>query len=184
MATRFSFRSFFLGAYPATYASFNVCRQKLRDKNSDVWKTFWKTYKRYFNFKEQIKNYLWLLIGVFIYIDLKLVYSYGGGFSFVLGALLLTCFIVYLLCSIFIITLDLHYDLTFINQIRLAIFIPIIFPKVSLGIVMITLLSYLILIKLPVLFFLIGVAGLIYLYMKLSLLTFRVVESKGYLIIK
>ncbi|MCT8139259.1 DUF624 domain-containing protein [Anaerobacillus sp. CMMVII] len=167
-----------LGISPATYAVFEVIRKRLQGEENNVGKRFWQHYRKYL--KKQWFSFLWIITGLFLYYDVRLLFSYDHLLTVILGALFVSLLILYLLCSMVIIPIFTHFEMKWPDRIRLALTVVVTQPHISLGLCLSTLGLYLILIYIPIIYFLIGISVTALLYTKLSLFAFKRIEEKGF----
>lgn len=172
-----------LGIFPATYAMFAVVRKRIQDGDVSVNREFWKIYKSSF-LKVQIQSWIWVLIGVFIYYDVRLLFSYQQVLTTIFAVIFVSVLIVYLLVSMLLIPIYNHYELTAFNRIRLASMIAIMLPYISIGLGVSTIGIYLLVTHLPVLFVFFGISLTAYLYTMMATFAFNKVEEKGFIVLE
>lgn len=169
-----------LGIFPATYAMFTVIRKRLLDGDVRINKEFWKSYQSVF-LRSQLEGWIWILIGMFIYYDVRLLFAYQNLTGFIIGSLFVSILMIYGLCTMVLLPIHSHYNLTVLNRIRLALMIVITLPHISVGLSVGSIIMYFIITKIPILFMLIGVTLLALLYTYLSSFAFRKVEERNIL---
>ena len=74
------------GIIPSTLAMFAVFRKRLQDGDVDIFKTFWNTYRTMF-FKSQLTGLFWILLGLFLYYDIRILFNYQNTLPLLLGQL-------------------------------------------------------------------------------------------------
>jgi len=168
------------GIIPSTLAMFSVFRKRLQDGDVDIIKTFWNTYRTMF-FKSQLTGLAWILLGLFLYYDIRILFNYQNTFSFIIGAVLISILLIYLLATMILIPLNVHYEMTNSNRVRLSVMIAITMPHISIGLTLSTILVYFIATYIPILFLLCGISLAAFLYMKCSLKALIRVEETGYI---
>lgn len=169
-----------LGIFPSTYAAFAVVRKHLLQSDMNINKVFWGNYQAVF-LKSQLKGWTWSLIGMFIYYDIRLLFAYQNLVGFVLASLFVTMLMIYGLCSMVLLPIYSHFNLTVLNRVRLALMIVITMPHISVGLTVGTVIVYFIATKTPILFMLIGIGVIALLYTYLSSLAFQKIEEKSIL---
>lgn len=169
-----------LGIFPATYAVFVIVRNRLREGDIKISRRFWKVYKTNF-LKRQIGGWIWLLIGILIYYDIRLMFAYYNLFGFVVGSFFISILIIYGLCTMLLLPIYSNYELTILNRIRLALIIAVTFPHISVGLSLFTVAIYIIAIKIPTLVMLIGISLVALIYTYLSSFAFQKIEETGFI---
>lgn len=169
-----------LGIFPATYACFAVVRKRLQKGDVRINKEFWKVYQAYF-LTSQFEGWIWILIGMFIYYDIRILFAYQNIFSFIVGSIFVSILMIYGMITMLILPIHSRYELTVLNRIRLALIIAITFPHISVGLTVGTMIIYFITTKLPIFFMFIGVSSIALLYTYVSIFAFQKVEKTGYI---
>jgi uncharacterized membrane protein YesL len=168
------------GIIPSTLAMFAVFRKRLQDGDVDIIKTFWNAYRTMF-FKSQLTGLFWILLGLFLYYDIRILFNYQNTFSFIIGAILISVLLIYLLATMILMPMNVHYEMTSSNRVRLSVMIAITMPHISIGLTLSTILVYFIATYIPILFLLCGISLAAFLYMKCSQNAFIEVEATGYI---
>ncbi|QUW23309.1 DUF624 domain-containing protein [Sporosarcina sp. Marseille-Q4063] len=168
------------GIIPSTLAMFAVFRKRLQDGDVDIIKTFWNTYRTMF-FKSQLTGLFWILLGLFLYYDIRILFNYQNTFGFIIGAILISVLLIYLLATMILMPMNVHYEMTSSNRVRLSVMIAITMPHISIGLTLSTILVYFIATYIPILFLLCGISLAAFLYMKCSQNAFTKVEATGYI---
>jgi uncharacterized membrane protein YesL len=168
------------GIIPSTLAMFAVFRKRLQDGDVDIIKTFWNAYRTMF-FKSQLTGLFWILLGLFLYYDIRILFNYQNTFSFIIGAILISVLLIYLLATMILMPMNVHYEMTSSNRVRLSVMIAITMPHISIGLTLSTVLIYFIATYIPILFLLCGISLAAFLYMKCSQNAFIKVEATGYI---
>lgn len=168
------------GIIPATLSMFAVFRKRLQDGDVDIVRTFWNTYRTTF-FKSQLTGLFWIVLGLFLYYDIRILFNYQNTFTFIIGAILISVLVIYLLATMILMPMNAHYEMTSSNRVRLSLMIAITMPHISIGLTLSTILVYFIATYIPILFFLCGISLAAFLYMKCSLKAFTKVEETGYM---
>lgn len=169
-----------LGVFPATYATFIVVRKQLLQGDVKVNKVFWRTYQSAF-LKSQLEGWIWSIIGMFIYYDIRLLFAYQNLVGFVIASLFIAILMIYGLCSMVLLPIYAHFNLTVLNRVRLALMIVITIPHISVGLSVGSIMIYFVAIKIPILFMLIGISLIALLYTYLSSYAFHKVQEKNIL---
>ncbi len=165
------------GIFPATYAIFAVIRKSLMKGDVRINKEFWKNYQSVF-LRSQLEGWVWILVGVFIYYDVRLLFAYQNIAGFIVGSLFVSILIIYGLCTMVLLPIYFHYNLTTLNRIRLALMIVIILPYISVGLSVGSIILYFIATKIPILFMLIGITLTALLYTYLTSFAFHKVKER------
>ncbi|SDM26563.1 YesL family protein [Sediminibacillus halophilus] len=171
-----------LGIFPALYATFAVMETRLRhpETETNAGNVFWSVYKTSF-LKCQLYGYVWLALGLFLYYDIRLLFSYSNVLAFAGACLLVSLLFIYLLSSLLILPIAVRYRLTVLNSVRLSGTIAILIPFVSLALTILTIGCGLVLVYVPLLFLFCGVSFLAAASTKIASYAFRRMEQSGYL---
>lgn len=120
------------GWAPATAALFSVLRQeKLDQRDVPKWRTFFTSYKREF-VKANIIGFLVVGGGGAILFSFNTLLYMGFGLRLLFGTLLVILFIMYLLTSIYIFPVLVHYNTSLMKHIRFALMIGLAYLPHSL----------------------------------------------------
>ena|SRR5690625_535474 len=169
-----------MGIIPSTVAVFALVRQRLQGADVAIHKEFWRYYKENL-FKTQIQGYLWIIFGIFLYYDIRLLFSFQSLSTSIIAAIFVSVLILYLLASMLIFPIQVHYHLSVFNRIRLPLFISITMPHIAIGLILSTIVLYVIATYIPILFTLIGVSLTALLYTKCSFFAFEKLQKSGFL---
>lgn len=169
-----------IGLIPSTLAVFALVRQRLQVGDVNINKEFWRHYKSNL-FKAQLQGYLWVLLGLFLYYDIRLLFNYQHIITSIFAAVFVGVLIIYLLSSMLLIPIQVHYNLSMFNRIRLTLLISITMPPIALGLSFSTIILYFIATYIPILFALTGVSLAALCYTKCSFFAFEKLQKTGFL---
>lgn len=116
------------GITPSTVAMFSVIRQWINGKESN------STFKTFFNFfKEEFKqaNILGLLlmgVGLFLYIDAKLIVNFDGFIKYVLLSSYVTVLVFYLLVLLYVFPVFVQFQNDIFQYFKSALLIGVSYP--------------------------------------------------------
>ncbi|WP_339147418.1 MULTISPECIES: DUF624 domain-containing protein [unclassified Sutcliffiella] len=164
------------GFFPATFSLFGVMRKRLQLKEEETWSLFWRGYRENFVIT-QLVGFMSLGIGLFLYMDIRILQSYETPFAQLMANLLIGISIIHLLCSSIVAAVYVHFRLRIRDIVKLAVTIIITQPAIALGISFVLGVTVLFLLFLPILVFLIGFSMCAYFVMKLALASFQKVEE-------
>jgi uncharacterized membrane protein YesL len=172
----FSFLGLFvLGVFPATAALFAVTRKLVmapQPQEVPILKLFWNTFKVEF-FKANFLGYVVSLVGVILYINLRVLQQLDSSHlhhSLMIVTLLIT--LVYLLTSIYLFPVFVHFELKMVQYLKYSLFLAIgrpiqtIIMIIGLGVVLFLFL------QIPGLIPVFGVSLLSLVIMKIASLSF------------
>lgn len=113
---------YILGIFPATVALFAVVKQLIIEKDDvPVFRLFWKNFKMEF-VKANLLGYLLLVIGVILYVDLKVIQAMEIPLLYtVLNGLIIFVIFIYLLTILYIFPIFVYYDFKFWQYPKYAI---------------------------------------------------------------
>lgn len=169
-----------LGFFSATCASFVVARKRLRKEDVRISREFWQAYQTVF-FRSQLEGWIWVFIGLFIYYDMRLMFSYQNIFGFIAGSLFVSLLILYGLCTMITLPVYAYYDLTALDRVRLALMIAVTYPHISVCLSLGTVIIYMIAKILPVLFLLIGISAMILFYTYVATFALQKIAKSGFI---
>lgn len=169
-----------IGLIPSTVAVFALARQRIQGEDVKLNKEFWKFYKENL-FKVQLQGYIWVVFGIFLYYDIRLLFSFQQIATSIIAAILVSMLILYLLSSMLILPIKVHYNLSVLNEIRLPLFISVTMPYIAIGLISSTIVLYFIATYIPILFALTGVSLTAILYTKCSFFAFEKLQKTGFL---
>lgn len=137
------------GLFPATAATFAVVRRwVIGETDIPVFKTFWKVYKKEF-FKSNLLGYILLVIGLILYIDIRIFNTSSNSFVNLLAIPAVGMMIILILTSLYVFPTFVHYEIKLIQVFKNAFLIMAINP-------------------LPTITMLIGLTGVGFVFMKLQ----------------
>ncbi len=170
------------GLFPALYATFAVMEARLRHPGTEInaGGVFWSVYKASF-LKCQLYGYVWLALGLFLYYDIRLLFSYPNVPVFVAACFLVSLLFIYLLSSLLILPIAVRYRLPVLNSVRFSATIAILIPFVSLALTVLIIVCGLVLAYVPLLFLICGISFLAAACTKIASFAFRRMERNGYL---
>ncbi|TCP23530.1 putative membrane protein YesL [Scopulibacillus darangshiensis] len=117
-----------MGVFPSTVGVYTVVRKWIiGDDDVPIWKTFWNAYRTEF-VKANAAGYLFVLIGLIIFIDLRFFESLSGLISLILSYAFLVFFIFHLMMWLFFFPVFVHYDLTIPQYIKQIFLVVILRP--------------------------------------------------------
>nr|WP_309098632.1 DUF624 domain-containing protein [Fredinandcohnia onubensis] len=114
------FGGLFLGIFPATASMFMIIRQWLNG-NEDI--PIFQTYRKFFKddfLRTNLLGYSMVLLGFILYIDIRFILSINMSWAHFLLLPTLLISIIYLLLTIYIFPLYVHYEATNLQIIRNA----------------------------------------------------------------
>lgn len=169
---------FLFGFFPATYALFYVIEERFRKVDVNTWEKFWATYRTVF-IRSQYEGALWVLLGIFIYYDIRLIFSYQHLLSLFIGSLFVSFLILYGMVTMMILPIQARYRLSTLDALRLAFIVSILFPHISLGLTITTVIIGYTAKGLPLLFLLLGMSTIALWYTFMTRFSFSRIEEKG-----
>lgn len=108
----------FLGVFPASAAMFTIIRKWLMKENDfPIFLTYVSTYKNEF-IKSNILGFLFIIFGGFLYIDFRLITSFGGTLQYIFSIPLFMISIFYLITLLYIFPVYVHFDMKLIQYIK------------------------------------------------------------------
>lgn len=170
----------FAGLFPSTVSMFSVLRKWIQegDLNTKVFSHFKQEYKKEF-MKANLFGYIWVIIGVIIYVDLHffrgipslwgLVFSF---FFFILGA-------IYIAALLFAFPVYVQFELSLYQYLKNSVFIALSNPIFSILLALGFYFPYLIVSEIPGLLPFFGGSLVGMFLMKLSNTLFTILEKKG-----
>jgi len=123
-----------LGLFPSTVALFAVIRKLSLENDSDIniFKLFWHYFRNDF-IRSNVIGYCITLIGLFLYLDLRLVLQFKNSFINQLIVISLIIFIILYIITIFnLFPLYVHYNLKTLEYFKSAFILTIARPLQSL----------------------------------------------------
>ncbi|WP_449621787.1 YesL family protein [Robertmurraya sp. Marseille-Q9965] len=119
------------GIMPATVALFTVTRKwKLKEFDFSIRKTFAETYKKEFA-RSNIIGLIFAIIGVLLYLDLKIAESMQGIFSMVLYVFLAFLLLLFVNTLVYFFPLYVHYQYSIKEYIKQSFIISLISPTAT-----------------------------------------------------
>jgi uncharacterized membrane protein YesL len=120
-----------VGFFPATSAMFAMTRNWITgEKDLPVFQTFWKRYKTDF-WKANGIGWLMFAIGVILYLDYLYFTTSGSTLFFLLKSFSIMLAFVFILISVMLFPVFVHYNLTVLHLFRNALFISMLHPLKS-----------------------------------------------------
>ncbi|MFB5662794.1 YesL family protein [Alteribacillus sp. HJP-4] len=169
-----------LGLIPSTYAVFAVIRKRLQNKDVKFSRCFWQCYKLFF-WQLQAPGLVWILIGVFIYYDIRLLLSYQHIAGFITGSVFVSLLLIYILATILLFPISAHYELSTFNKVRLAVLIAITMPNISIVLTAGTLAFYFAVSSFPILLLFFGLSVPALLYTKFAMRAFEKMDDRDFI---
>src|SRR5699024_10154201 len=121
-----------LGWFPSTVGLFAVVRKLVRgEPDVPIFKTFWRTYRKEF-VNGNILGFIFLLIGIVIYVDIQTFKSSEDTSSLLLYYFFILLFFLYYLTFMYLFVVFVHYDLKILQYIKQSFFIMISQPVSSI----------------------------------------------------
>ncbi|TXL61089.1 DUF624 domain-containing protein [Cerasibacillus terrae] len=162
------------GFFPATAASFAVFRKWFLDEDKDFYigKTYWGYFKE--NLKTaNILGYMLLLIGLFLYFDLRFFQTAISHpiFSLISAVFLVLIFLFFIVLLI-IFPIFVHYDFKMKDYLKYSLILIIGHPFHTAKVLLSFIVVYLIYSHIPILFFMFGSSILFGVLMWVSCLAF------------
>lgn len=166
------------GFFPATFAMFGVARKWIReDTDSSVFTIFKQMYKESF-IKANILGWWIVLMGFSLYYYYNLVSSLTGAISMILLAIVITMSLLYLVTTVFIVPVYVHFDVRLLIVIKNAVSIAITQPLHVFLLLVTVIVFYYLLLLLPALFILIGISSFTVVFMSIANYAFTNIERK------
>lgn len=166
------------GIFPATFTMFGISRKWIReDTEFPVFTTFKQMYKESF-LKANILGWWIVLLGFSLYYYYNLISSFTGMISIILISLLITIVLLFLVTSLFIIPVYVHFDVRFLMVIRHAVTIAISHPLHVLFMLVTVITFYYLMLLVPGVFILIGISSFTLVLMIIANLAFNNIERK------
>lgn len=102
---------FVFGLFPATASVFSVLKKMImEDENTPILRPFFKTFKAEF-IKSNIIGYLFLVIGIVLYMNLRIIGTIGNDFlQLTMASITVVTVIVFVLTLLYIFPLFVHFD--------------------------------------------------------------------------
>jgi uncharacterized membrane protein YesL len=168
-----------LGFFPATAAMFAVVRKwVMGDSDIPVFKTFWNSYRTEFT-KVNLLGLVIIVIGLILYIDLR-IFPFENGWIFLsLRVILISLFFVYLVMLIYFFPVYVHYDLKFFKHIKYALMMGIAAPLQTILLLVVTYAVYFIMVSIPGLIPFFSGSLLSYVWMWMAYQVFSKLEHRG-----
>ncbi|WP_318615851.1 YesL family protein [Sporosarcina sp. YIM B06819] len=162
------------GIFPATFTMFGVIRKWImKQEDFPVFKTFVKTYKEVF-IKSNLLGYGMILLGFSIYYYIKLFSS----MSVVLVGITIMFGLVFLMTTLFIIPVYVHFEISLPEVIRHAGVIALSHPLHILLMVLSLIVFWYLMLLLPALLPFVGFSLISYILMLIANSAFKSVERK------
>lgn len=161
------------GFFPATVAMFSVVRKWIMgEKDSPIVETFWGYYKSDFK-QANILGYLLVVIGLFLYIDLKFFQAEINPGYGVISLVFLSLLFWFCVILLYIFPLYVHYDFPIFHYIKHAIILSLARPLQTMAMLVGVIVVYLLFQYIPGLVFFLGGSLLAYILMFLASFSFQ-----------
>ncbi|MBM7094974.1 DUF624 domain-containing protein [Bacillus sp. H-16] len=162
-----------LGFFPATAALFAVLRRLImEDEDQDIFKLFFINFKAEF-VKSNLIGYLFLIVGIFLYIDLRVLQTLDNNLlQLTLASITFVISVVYLLMLLYIFPIFVHFNFKFWEYPKRALILAIarpfqtIFMITGLAVVLFLYINFMVLI------FIFGMSMIAFVIMKSASLSF------------
>ncbi|MDQ0231178.1 YesL family protein [Metabacillus malikii] len=167
------------GAFPATVAMFTVVRQLILEgaTGKQIVKKFIVTYKNEF-IKSNVIGLIMVITGYLLYLDFIYIRNFTGITYYIFYTGLVFASIIYIISSIYIFPVLVHYDLKLLQYFKNAIVIGIISPIFTVIIGLGLFCLYYLLTVIPGLIPLITMSTIALIIMSCALIIFRRLEDK------
>lgn len=120
------------GFFPATIALFTITRKwVMKELDISIWKTFKEIYKKEF-FRANGLGIVFIAIGIFLYIDLKITETMIGIGSVILYTFIMFTLLLWIFAVIYFFPIYVHYVLPCKQYIKQSFIIAIINPRATL----------------------------------------------------
>ncbi len=167
-----------LGFFPATASMFAVIRKWLMgDIDFQIGKFFWGYYKKQF-IKTNIIGYLVVILGLILYVDLRLVQHASIGIYQLLFIPLLVVIFLFFMMALYIFPTFVHYELTIFQVFKYSFFAMFINPIANLVMIVGTLCVYFLISTLPGFLPFIGGSGYAFVIMGSTFYAFMKVQRR------
>ncbi|WP_138420326.1 YesL family protein [Aquibacillus sediminis] len=111
------------GVFPATIAALGICRKWLRGEHDiKIWQVFKRVYRQEFYVSNMV-GWLLTIIGIVLYVNYRLIGLSAGEFSFVVPFAFYFILFFYTIIVIWIFPLLVHYQTSWLQQIKNALII-------------------------------------------------------------
>ncbi|GGP13261.1 YesL family protein [Oceanobacillus neutriphilus] len=157
------------GAFPATVSLCTVERQWIKkDTNVSVWMTFWNTYRNEF-LKANAVGYIFLIIGLVIYIDMRVFQGSSNILFSYVSYIFLIILIFYMFVGMFLFPVYVHFELKVLQYFKQTFLVAILNPFAIVSIAVSILITYFIMFYMPPLLIFFGISVLAFITMWLTL---------------
>lgn len=120
------------GLFPSTAALFAVTNEWVTEqKNTKVFSSFWRHYRIYFT-RANMLGYVMIVIGVFLWLDLRLCTYYGGIFFELLGFAILGIALLYIISFIYLFPVCIRFQTSPFMTLKYALYSAVTHPIESL----------------------------------------------------
>lgn len=169
---------FVLGIFPATVALFAVMRKLIMStENVSILKLFWITFKVEF-FKANIIGYIFFIVGILLYIDLRVLQQLDTNFFNLLMTIITYIIgLIYLLTLLHVFPVFVHFNLKTREYIKYAFILSIGRPLQSLLMIIVLGIVIVLLIQVPGLIPVFGGSLISLIIMKISSGSFPEIDS-------
>jgi uncharacterized membrane protein YesL len=108
------------GFFPATTAMFSIVREWIKGNDEHpIFSNFIQNYKKEF-IKSNLLGLILLIIGLILYVNMKFLFLHNTGFWIIINSISVMVTVVYLLMSLYIFPVFVHYDFSLIRIIQNA----------------------------------------------------------------
>ncbi|MEH7012266.1 YesL family protein [Neobacillus niacini] len=167
------------GVFPATVAMFSVMRKWIQDGDLhiNVFSHFKQEYKKEF-FKANLYGYLWVIVGVIIYVDLQFFRGFSSLWSLIFSFFFFILAVIYLAALLFAFPVYVQYQLSLSQYVKNSVFIALSNPIFTILVALGFYFPYLLMSKVPGLLPFFGGSLIAIVVMKLSHNLFTILEKK------
>lgn len=166
------------GIFPATAALFAVARQFIRGNDVPIIKTYWQYFKADV-IKVNLLGYVFVAIGYILYIDFQFLQLLEGYLQVVLNVGLIIVTSLFIITSIYLLPVYVHFDVKFFQYIKYAFIIGITHPFRSIGILLGGFALFYVMTLMPGLIIFFSVSGFIFWIVIVTNQTFEKLEKQA-----
>ncbi|KGA97632.1 hypothetical protein AJ85_09250 [Alkalihalobacillus alcalophilus ATCC 27647 = CGMCC 1.3604] len=166
-----------LGVFPATVAMFTLARKWINgEQELQISKEFWQTYKREF-VKSNGLGFILTSLAVILFIDLYFFYHLESGMSQIFFYLFVVIAFNYLVMTLYIFQVYVHYDLKLFQNIKYAFILGLSNPFHTFSMILCLILCYIALEVAPASLLFFSVAPLSMMFMIIAHRIFNKIEE-------
>ena len=137
--------------FPATVAMFGVVRQWNQNKEPNIFKSYFFFFKENF-LRSFIYGIIWFVLAFLLYFNVTVSLEMSGAFMMIMVSILMFFSLLFIMASVFLLPIMVHYEMSWINYIKNAILFSITQIKTTIFCVLILLVSVLMTYILPISF--------------------------------